>query len=103
MGKVLHSLATATANGEVLNTRAFTDVTFQISGTFVATVTFEGTLDGSNWIAFRATNLNSGTAATTAAAAGLYTATIGGLTSVRAGISLYTSGSVTVLVAGWSR
>lgn len=71
-------------------------VAFQLSGTFSATVTFEGTLDGSNWEALEAEDAGSGTQATTATAAGIYLVPTAGLEQVRARCSTYVSGTVEV-------
>jgi len=68
----------------------------QVVGTFVGTVTFEATVDQTNWVAIQAVNLNDGSAATTATAPGLYACRVVGLKQVRARISAYTSGSITV-------
>lgn len=67
----------------------------QLSGTFTATVTFEGTVDGSNWIAMLFENITTGASATTASATGIYRATVLGLLQVRARVSAYTNGNVT--------
>lgn len=97
----MQSAAVATGNGTSMVTTgldhgSLTAATFQIVGITTATVTFEATIDGTNWVAFRVTNLNSGTDATTATADGLYRATVIGLISVRARISAYTSGTITI-------
>jgi hypothetical protein len=72
----------------------------QVSGTFSATVTFEGTVDGTNWVGVPATNRNDGAAATTATAAGLFLVNCSGLQQLRARVSSYASGSVTVVGFG---
>jgi hypothetical protein len=92
--------AVATGNGTVIVTTeldggAMTAVTFQVTGITTATITWEATIDGT-WVAVQATNLNSGTAATTATADGLYRFTCLGLMQVRARISAWTSGTITV-------
>lgn len=98
---VMQNAAAATGNGvEVVcvgaENGAMSAITMQLSGTFAATVTFEATVNGSNWIAVAVTNLNDGVVATTATAAGLYRLTCLGLAQVRARVSAYTSGNVTV-------
>ena len=100
----MQSAATATGNGTaiVIGTSAAAPganlgaVGIQITGTFSATVTFEATTDGSNWTAVMATNLNDDSRATTATAAGHYTILYGSAIRVRARISSYSSGSVTI-------
>lgn len=71
-------------------------VGIQITGTFSATVTFEATTDGTNWTAVMATNLADDARATTATAAGHYTILYGSAIRIRARISSYSSGAVTV-------
>jgi len=64
----------------------------QISGTFVASVAWQTTIDGTNWIAIQGENLNSGAVATTATAAGLYRISVAGLRLFRAYMT-WTSGT----------
>ena len=45
----LHSAAVADANGVILEVDT-DEVSVQVSGTFVADVVVEGTLDGENWV-----------------------------------------------------
>jgi hypothetical protein len=98
----MQSAATATGNGTAIDctdasSGAATALTMQITGITTATITFEATVDGSNWVAIQFANLNSATAATTATADGLYRATVLGLVQVRARISAYTSGAITII------
>jgi len=93
--------AGGTGDGTVINclelTRgALTALTLQITGITTATVTFEATIDGTNWVAVQATNLNTGVVATTATANGLYRLTALGLNQVRARISAFTTGTIYV-------
>ena len=94
---LMQDSAVATGNGTELTVAGHSVAVLQASGTFEATITFEAAVDGGNWIAVQATNLTSGTAATTATAAGLYRITVAGLRVLRARISEYTSGSVIVV------
>ncbi len=96
--QTLQSAASATGNGTALNCAGRKHIVVQLSGTFTATVTWEGSVDGSNWIAVALADLNSTTRAraTTATAAGLYLLDdVAGLQQFRARISAYTSGNVT--------
>lgn len=98
---LLQSAAAATGNGAAItltdpDNGALGTLTMQVSGTFVGTVTFEGTVDGSNWIALLCTNVNAGTTATTATAVGIFRVDCSGLAQVRARVSAYTSGAITV-------
>lgn len=99
--KTLQSAAVATGNGTAIvctdaSVGACKYLALQVVGITTATITFEATIDGSNWIAIQFTNLNSGTAATTATADGLYRADVTGLAQVRARISAWTAGTITV-------
>lgn len=97
---VMQSAAVATGNGTVLpctnaSDGARTTATVQITGIITATVTFEAQIDGT-YVAIQFTNLNSGAVATTATADGIYRATILGLSDMRARISAWTSGTITI-------
>lgn len=96
-GALMQNAAAATANGTTLNVNGFSVATLQLTGTFSATVTWEANIDETNWVAVQATNLNDGTAATTATAAGLFRIQCFGLAQIRARVSTYASGNVTVL------
>ena len=101
LNAIMQNAATGTGNGTAMEctaaTRgAMTVLTMQVVGTFSATITWEATVDGSNWVPVQATNLETGVIATTATAADIYRITVLGLVSVRARISAYTSGTITV-------
>lgn len=98
---VMQNAAVATGNGTAANCYTesdggYTTLTMQVQGITTATITFEATVDGTNWVAVQATNLNSGTAATTVTADGLVRLTVSGFKQVRARISAWTSGTITV-------
>lgn len=92
----LQNAATATGNGVVLNTTPASAVSVQVSGTFSATITFEGSINGTDWTALQATNANTDSRSTTATAPGIYSVLLNGAVSFRARVSAYTSGAVTV-------
>lgn len=72
-------------------------VGFQLfSGAWSGTVTFEGTIDGVNWVAINADPMPTGSATTTATAQGLFQVPCAGLSQVRARLSTATSGSITI-------
>lgn len=73
-------------------------VAVQVTGTFSATITFEASVDGTNYVAFNMTPSNSGTDASTATAAGAFTKATGGYSAFRARCSAYTSGSPVVTI-----
>lgn len=104
----LQAGATATGNGtpmpvtEIDNEPVATTVV-QVTGIATATITWEGTVDGTNWAGLMATALATGTAAATATANGLYRLDVRGLLQVRARISAYTAGTITALALGIDR
>jgi hypothetical protein len=73
-------------------------VGIQVTGTFSATITFEATVDGTNYVALNCLPSNSSTTASTATAAGAFTVSSGGYAAVRARCSAYTSGSPVLTV-----
>ncbi|MHB1097877.1 MAG: hypothetical protein ACYC3F_17095 [Gemmatimonadaceae bacterium] len=68
----------------------------QVTGTFVGTITFEVSVDGTTFVAFNMTPSNSGTDASTATAPGAFSKPIGGYSVARARCSAYTSGTPVV-------
>jgi hypothetical protein len=93
----LQDAAAATGNGTTLVVADRATVTLQVVGTFAGTVTFEGTIDGTNWISLQAYSKATATISTvTASTQGLFTIPVSGLRFFRARISAYTSGSITV-------
>lgn len=92
----LQTAAAATGNGTALAVSGWGGVTFEVTGTFSATITFECSRDGgTTYYSIEATAVG-GSVATTTTTTGLYTTSVKGYTHVRARISAYTSGSVTV-------
>ena len=96
----LQNAAAAAGDGYKFLCEGFSKVVFQVTGTFVGTITFKGTLDGTNYVAIQAVNMNDGVVGPTATAAGLYVIDVTGLHDVLADITAYTSGSITVKASG---
>jgi len=93
----LQDAAEATADGTALNMKGYRTLTVQVSGTFTGTVTFEGTIDDTNWFAVGMPAAATGTAASTATAAGaFYLPDEFSLSQFRARVSAYTDGDITV-------
>lgn len=92
----MQSAATATGNGTSLCCTGHATAAMQVSGTFVGTVTFEATINGSTWVSLLVTNVTTGGTATSTNAAGIFRVSCGGFAEIRARISAYTSGSITV-------
>ena len=91
----LQDAVAATGNGTALNVAGLARLGLQISGTFVATVTFEVTIDGANWVSLSMTPSAGGAAVTSATAVGLFAAPVSGYAQFRARVSAFTSGAVT--------
>lgn len=96
----LQSAAGATGNGTAMDVTGFRSVAVQLTGTFTATVTFETSVNGSDWIATGLTPAAGGAVSSTAAAAGIWTLTPNGVTLLRARVSAFTSGTVTAIGRG---
>ena len=99
---IMQSSAVATGNGTAIVTSGgsdggFTTLTCQVKGITSATITWEATCDGTNWVAVGFTTMaDVATIATTATADGIYRAVVLGFASVRARISTWASGAITV-------
>lgn len=75
-------------------------LTFQVVGTFSATLTVEATGDNLTWFAVNALNLGSGASATTITAAGQYTVANVGFERVRLRATTLASGGANVSLIG---
>lgn len=93
----LQSAVSATGNGTVLNVDGLSAVAFQVLGTFTATVTFEGTVDKTNWVSLLSYSKATGALATTATAPGVFIAACAGLVQIRARVTWTSGTSVTVV------
>src|SRR5579875_1009678 len=98
---VLQSAATANGNGNTLNVQiadyGFQVVTYVVSGTFSATVNFEATVNTTTRVPLMCYPVNGGAGVTITTSTGAWRCNLGGtFFQVRARISGYSSGSVTV-------
>lgn len=98
--ETLQSAATATGNGTAIDIDGYTHLGVQVTGTFVATITFEISMDGgTTYFTFHMRNVNN-TGSTFLATPTSPIAVFAPLdfigTHFRARISAYTSGSITV-------
>lgn len=91
----MQNAAVATGNGTSIDVVGQAGVVVAVTGTFVGTITFEGSLDDTNWFSVFAVKLGDGAIGSTATAPGLYRISCAALTSVRARVSAWTSGSIT--------
>jgi hypothetical protein len=69
---------------------------FQVTGTFVGTITWEATNDNSTWDDVAVMDLAAGTSATTSTGTGIFALEVGSIRQVRARVSAWTSGTITV-------
>lgn len=69
-----------------------------ITGTWVGTITFEGSVDGTNWIAMNGIASSTSGPQTTTTVNGLYRVTPGGLFQIRVIMTLFTSGTANIFM-----
>ena len=98
----MQNAATATGNGSaarpVVSISSYQMLTIQVTGISGDTITMEGTIDGTNWYAIEFMDMADSTAlATTITANGIFRADVTGLEQVRARISTYSAGTITVI------
>ena len=87
----------ATLNGTVaLNLNGQSGATVQVTGTWVATLQFEGTLDGTTWIPINAVAASTSGPIPVTTVNGLYRVTPAGLTTFRINATAYTSGTAVI-------
>lgn len=92
----LTAASVGAANGDLfsVDARGIAAILLQITGTFSATVTFQGSDDGTTWSTVNAINASTGVVATTSTAVGLFAIPVR-TRYVRARVTAWTSGSVT--------
>jgi hypothetical protein len=95
---IFQDAAAATGNGTSLQIQGWGSLGLQVIISSTATVTFEGTTDDSNWVSLACTSIASTTGAlvTSATTSGLFACNVAGLAQIRARITSYSSGTVTV-------
>lgn len=99
-GRTLQNAAAATGNGVLLDTSSASTVVFQSSITGTATVTFEGTVNGSLFNSLTCFTLDGSTSASTTSTSNILRCNVLGIAAVRARISSFSSGTVTVVAGG---
>jgi len=92
----MQNAAVADGNGTNLDVNDYATAVLEIRGTFVGTINFEGSIDDTNWYPIVATK-NDGTNGSTTTTVGLYEVKVATIKSVRARVSGYASGSITVI------
>lgn len=93
----IQDAAGAAQNGDPISVGGRGAVNMIVSGTFVGTITWEALIGGSTWVAIPALNRTSDVVGTTATAPGHYFISAPGIESIRARVSAWTSGSITVV------
>lgn len=94
--ETLQNAATGTGNGNTIETIGHSILAFQVTISASATVTYEGTVDGTTFVSIEAINKATGAKAATATASGVYVADCAGLLRARARVSTFGSGTITV-------
>jgi len=93
---IMHNGAVAIGNGILLNVNEYAMAVLEVRGIFSATIIFEGSIDDTNWYPILATK-NDGIISNTTTTIGLYKVNVATCKSIRARISSYVSGSITVV------
>ncbi len=70
-----------------------------LQGTWTGTVTFEATLDNSNWVAIKGTPLASVTSASTSTSTGIFQVPVSGMNLFRVRLSTAGTGSLNVVLS----
>jgi hypothetical protein len=99
--QVMQNAAVAQGNGTLMypvsmTNGAFNTLTAQVKGITTVTITWEGTVDGTNYVGFLMAPVTTGTLALTSTADNVYRGTVTGFTAIRARISAWTTGATTV-------
>lgn len=94
---LLQNAAGENGNGDTLDVANYSSLCLDVKGTFTATVNFEARVSSATWVAIQGVDISDDTTkATTATAAGTYRFNVEGILEVRARVSGYSSGAVTV-------
>ena len=94
--KILHNGATTLGDGETFEVCGLAICNLQIQGLSGDTIIFEESNDGVNWHATTAKNRNGGAESTTATLDGIYNVSVLAINFIRARISTYSAGTITV-------
>jgi hypothetical protein len=92
----LQSAAVATGNGTAIDVSNYDVMGVQVAGITSATITWETSIDGTNWVGILVAPVTTGTGALTTTADGLFALDVSGLALIRARISTWVSGTITV-------
>lgn len=92
----MQAAATGTGNGTPADVSNYDAAGFQVQGINGDTITWETSIDGITWVGIRLAPTSTGTLALTTTADGVFLLDCSGLALVRARISTYGSGTITV-------
>jgi hypothetical protein len=70
----------------------------QVTGTYSGTLTFQVTIDGTNWVAVQSLNVTTGTEGTTTTGTGIFRFDVVGIQQTRVIATAWTSGTATVTI-----
>jgi hypothetical protein len=93
----LQSAAVALGNGTPADVANYDVIGIQVTGISGDTITWEASIDGSNWVGILAAPVTTGTGALTATTNGVFVLNCAGLGFLRARISNYSAGTITVV------
>ncbi len=97
-----HDDAVANGNGTAMTVLGLPLVRVQVQGVTTATITFEVTVDGTNWDAVEAVDPSDGSKSTTTTADGQFWVPVGGAYQLRSPISGYSGGTIDIMGYGVS-
>ena len=92
----LQNAVSATGNGTSFDVEGYGVATLQITGTFVATVSFFGSSDGTNFTAIPARKQSDGISMYTTTTTGIYEINCNGLKMIRAAVTWNSGTSITI-------
>lgn len=96
MAESLLAAVAATGAGTVSDLSGVARLAVEITGTFVGTVTFQGTMDGTNYSTVSLSPVGGGANVTTATAPGMWFLPAGmKLAAFRCNVTAFTSGTIT--------
>lgn len=93
----LQNAVSGTANGTNIRASGWTVGVFQVTGTFVGTITPQQTIDGVNWNPLTVSSASAQNTGSIITGTGLYKADVAGLGTVRMPVTAYTSGTLSVI------
>lgn len=96
--ETLQNAAAAAVAGTAIDMKNESRLTIEVTGTFVGTVSFQGTIDDTSWFPVGLKTAADGAAVTSATAVGAFKLPGDGpeLSQFRANVTAYTSGTITV-------